>query len=213
MQQGLFPQARAALRRGLEVLPTDHPSRRHLSELARECDQLLALEKRLPAVLKGEDKPRDAVDCLALAWLCGQPYHGHYTAAARLYAESFAAQPKLADDLSGSYRYLAACAAVLTAAGRDAGGARPDAREQTRLRGQALSWLKADLAAWNKLGEGPAGQRQGVRRALAYWRVDATLAGVRDKAAREKLPAAERNAWRKLWADLDDLDKRLAEKK
>jgi hypothetical protein len=36
--------------------------------------------------------------------------------------------------------------------------------------------------------------------------------GLREKAALDKLPAAERDAWQRLWADVDALLKRTQEK-
>jgi len=64
------------------------------------------------------------------------------------------------------------------------------------LRGQALEWLKADLAAWRKHSE--ASRRT---QALRSWRADKALAGVRDEEGLAKLPEVERAAWRELWAE------------
>jgi hypothetical protein len=47
---------------------------------------------------------------------------------------------------------------------------------------------------------------------LTHWRADPDLAGVRDKPALDKLPDAERMAWRKLWAEVDGLLKRVGDK-
>jgi hypothetical protein len=49
-----------------------------------------------------------------------------------------------------------------------------------------------------------------VQETLRHWQQDSDLAGVRDKGALAKLPAAERDAWRKLWADVDALLKRAS---
>jgi hypothetical protein len=45
-----------------------------------------------------------------------------------------------------------------------------------------------------------------------WTRKSADLVGVRAKAAQAKLPEAEREAWRKLWAEVDDLIKRAVDK-
>jgi hypothetical protein len=79
-----------------------------------------------------------------------------------------------------------------------------DAEERARLRGQALSWLRADLAAWAKVAD-----RALVRRILAHWQQDPDLAGVRDRQALAALPAEERAEWDKLWAEVADLLRRL----
>ena len=48
-----------------------------------------------------------------------------------------------------------------------------------------------------------------ARLTLAGWQTDADLAGLRDADAVAKLPAAERDACRKLWADVEALLKRI----
>jgi Flp pilus assembly protein TadD len=209
MQQGRFAQARDSLRRGLALIPADHPGRKPLAPLLQQSEQMLARDKLLTAVLKGEAKPKDAAERLALAWLCQQPYKRQYTAAARFYTEAFREQPKLAENLQAGYRYDAACVTVLAAAGKGEGAAKLEDKERVRLQAQALAWLKADLAVWTKLAEGPAPQRLLVREKMAHWLADPDLAGVRDKAARQKLPAAERDAWSKLWADVEALRGRV----
>jgi hypothetical protein len=73
-------------------------------------------------------------------------------------------------------------------------------QKRTRLRQQALDWLRADLTAWTKTTD-----RAILQRTLAHWQRDSDLAGVMDREALAKLPEAEREAWHKLWADVADL--------
>jgi hypothetical protein len=40
---------------------------------------------------------------------------------------------------------------------------------------------------------------------LPHWKEDPDLRGVRDPGALEKLPPAERSAWRALWTGVDSL--------
>jgi hypothetical protein len=47
-----------------------------------------------------------------------------------------------------------------------------------------------------------------VRQTLQHWQHDPDLAGIRDAAGLTKLPEAEREACRRLWADVDALLKR-----
>ena len=124
--------------------------------------------------------------------------HGRPYAAARLYAAAFAARPALADDLASRNRYDAACAAARAAADPGTDGARPDEAERAGLRRQALDWLRADLALRARLRL----DGKSVAEALAPWQADAALAGVRDRAPLEKLPADERDEWLRLWADV-----------
>jgi serine/threonine-protein kinase len=176
------------------------------AERIRHCDRLLILTQQLPAVLKGEIKLRSAAERLEFAGLYVRPFQKRYGEATRLYAEAFAADPKLADDLTRGNRYDAACAAALTAAGQGKDPAPPNEKERVRLRGQALEWLQADLALWSKQAQSAQPQdRATVLKTLCHWQQDPDLASVRDANALAKLAPAERETWRKLWAAVDTL--------
>ncbi len=110
-----------------------------------------------------------------------------------LYAAAFAADPKLADDLKAGHRYNAACFASLAAAGQGEDAAKLDDAERTRLRKQALEWLRADLALCTKqLETGKPADRAEVQQTVRHWQKDTDLAGIRDAAALAKLPAENR---------------------
>jgi hypothetical protein len=160
------------------------------------------LDALLPAVLGDAAAPADAAAALGLARVC---YHAtRYAACARLSATAMDAAPEAAGDARTGIRFNAARAAALAAAGRgtDAGGLGDAGR--ARLRGQALAWLRADLAWWSGAAQsGNPDALAAVRGALSYWRDGPDLAGVRDADALDKLPDAERADWRKLWADVD----------
>ena len=55
--------------------------------------------------------------------------------------------------------------------------------------------------------------RTGIAYIVRRFRVDSDLASVRDAAALEKLPEAERAEWKKLWADVQTLLDKTATKK
>jgi hypothetical protein len=189
------------MRRCLELLPPRHPLRPLASRLLEQCERSLALEARLPAVLQGKAAPASAPERLEYARLCG--VKKVYAAAARLYAEAFAADPKLADNLATGHRYSAACASVLAAAGQGQDAGRLDARERARLRRQALAWLRADLGLW--AGQWQTSQpqaRAAVQQQLRQWQKDADLSGIRDAAWLVNLPADDLRACRQLWADV-----------
>jgi serine/threonine-protein kinase len=137
----------------------------------------------------------------------------HYATAAQLYAIAFAADAKLADDLKEAHRYHAVCAAARAACGQSEDANKLDDEERTLLRRQALDWLRADLAAYRKLLDGGEPANRMVRQKLQQWQSDPDLAGLHDKQALAKLPAAERQACEKLWADVAVVLKRSAEKK
>jgi serine/threonine-protein kinase len=211
-RQGQLAEALAELKRGHELgsrLGTGwmYPS----AEWVRQCQRLLDLEERLPAILKGEAQPASAAECLSLARLCAQKKR--YAEAARFAAYAFAAEAKLADDLQAGHRYHAACCAARAAAGQGASTAKLDAEGRGRWRQQALDWLRADLAAWGKVvNEGSPPGRAAAEKMLRHWQQDSDLASVRDPASLFRLPREERAAWERLWADVADLlDKAAAQ--
>jgi serine/threonine-protein kinase len=200
-QQGRFVESLSAYKRGHELGRKQLGWRYPSAQWVREAESMVAMEARLPAFLKGEFQPTDTVQRLGLVGVCHARKLNH--AAARLYADAFAADPKLADELKAGHRYSAACLAALAGAGKGEDAAKLVARERARLRQQALAWLRADLALYTKLlGSGQGGARAEVQRALRHWQKDADLAGIRDMAALAKLPPEERAACEKLWADV-----------
>jgi serine/threonine-protein kinase len=80
-----------------------------------------------------------------------------------------------------------------------------DQAARAKLRAQGLDWLKAELATWAKLRESEPRSRSQIQQTLSHWQRDPDLAGVRDEAELAKLPAAEREAWRKLWSEVAEL--------
>jgi serine/threonine-protein kinase len=211
--QGHFAEGRTATRRSLELLPEGAPLRTAALEQLRLCERLVALDENLPAVLNGEVEPTDAAERLDLGHFC-QLYKLRHAAAARFYADAFAADPKLAADLQQQHRYNAACNAALASEGHAEGAKNLPDKVQLMLRRQALGWLRADLALYAKLAErAEPAAKQAVRQPLAHWQEDTDLASVRDKAALDKLPDDERKEWRQLWDDVAALLKKVEEKK
>jgi tetratricopeptide (TPR) repeat protein len=204
LRQGRFTEALAALKRGHE-LGSEKPGWPYPSaQWVRTAEQLVALEAKLPQVLKGDAQPADAAEQLVLARMC-QKLKKLYAAASRLYADAFAAQPKLAEDLKAQHRYAAACAAALGGCGQGQDPPPSDGPERGRLRRQALDWLRADLRAYRKLlDKEPDKVRPAVCQRMQHWQQDSDFAGVRGDAL-AKLPAVERQAWQQLWADVADM--------
>jgi serine/threonine-protein kinase len=202
-QVGQLAAALAAYRRGHELGSRDprwpYPSAR----LVQEAERLVALDAKLPDVLRGQVQPADNQERVGLASLCEQPYKRCYRFSALLWREAFDAEPKLAEDLKAGHRYNAACAAALAGCGQGEDVAKLDEQEKARWRKQALDWLKADLALRAKqLESGKPEDRAEVLKTLRHWQSDTDLAGVREPAALAKLPEPERQSWEKLWADV-----------
>jgi hypothetical protein len=170
----------------------------------RLCQQLIAARQRLSAVLDGKDRPTDALELLALAILCQGADQRRNGAAADFYAQAFTASPRLADDLNTNNRYNAACSAVLAGFGQGVDAAALDDATRARLRRQALEWLNADLVLWSKklLSWFPANRTQALEM-LRQWRFDSDLFSVRYAGSLATIPAGEREAWVRLWGEVE----------
>ena len=84
-------------------------------------------------------------------------------------------EPKLGDDHRAGYRYNSACAAALAGCGQGMDDPKPHAAARSRLRGQALDWLKAERAAWAKvLDAGDAQARSVVAQNRRHWQAAPT---------------------------------------
>src|SRR5205807_10060268 len=133
--------------------------------LRREAEAMIF--PNTAAFLEGKYQPQDNVERLALLGVCR--FKNLHLAAARLYADAFAADPKLADDPDVSHRYNAACAAALVACGGGEDGGTLSAAERARWRKQARAWLQAELAAWaNKLESGSRPARDLAKKMFTY---------------------------------------------
>jgi serine/threonine protein kinase/Flp pilus assembly protein TadD len=210
LNHGRFVEARAATNRCLELLGPDNSLHKVVTQQLRLCERVLALDKKLIAILKGEAKPADTAERLALTGVC-QARQLH-AAAARFYAEAFADRPRLADDLPAGLRYKAACSAALAGCGRGKDTAGLSEKERARWRSQAQKWLRADLILYAKhLERGRPTDLAGVRQKMRNWLADADFAGVRGTEAYARLPA-EWEGWAKLWVEVEVLRKKAHEK-
>jgi serine/threonine-protein kinase len=207
-QQGRYREALDSLRQGLKMgwLSTETA---WVRDALRETERLLALEKKLPAILSGEQSPANASEALTLAWMC-QQFKKEYAAAARLYAEAFTASDLAVDFLKTQIRYDAAWCAALAATEGEKTRLLPD-KVVVMFRLWALRWLRDELTAYAKLVEQNNKQmNQFIPYRLANWRSNPYLASVRDPSALERLPDNERVAWQALWRDVDELQTHVA---
>jgi tetratricopeptide (TPR) repeat protein len=208
--QGKFAASLAAYRRGHELHRKKGIRKWPTAAWVKDAEQLVRLDAELFAVLEGERKLTTAAQNLDYARLCG--YKHRFTAAGRFFQAAFALDPGAAGNVAAGHRFLAARCAALAGAGRGA-DAPSGGRDRTRLRRQALEWLRADLAVWGRLAAGgSARQRLAVRQALNRWRTHDALGGVRDPRAQDKLPETERKEWVKLWDEVGALLKKAGPK-
>jgi serine/threonine-protein kinase len=201
---GRFRDARDATRRCLDLLQAGHFRRPGVERQLQRCEDLLALEARLPAVLRGEAGPIDAAERLRCAEVC--LLTKRFADAASLYEKAFTDRPQRADDMQAAHRYNAACAAALAGCGQGTDGDKLSTAERARRRQQARAWLQADLAVWaGKLEGGTAADRAQVKTMMRRWQADADLAGLREPGALGKWSAKERCEWLALWKEVGAL--------
>jgi len=193
---GRYEEAAVAVHRSLALLPPNDGRRAYIEKILSRAK----LAERVPAFIRGEDRPADASGWLTAIELCHE--RRRYADAARLSALAFAAEPKLVEKTSSLHRYNAACYAALAGCGGGEGVPRLG-EEQTRLRRQALAWLRDELAVYSK---GPKGTPATKSPAFGpeNWQEDEDFAGVREAPGLRKLPAAERKEWQAFWAEVKE---------
>jgi tetratricopeptide (TPR) repeat protein len=208
-QRGAYAEALEMYRKGHE-LGSRRPDWRYPSaEWLAAAERQMALSKRFPAMLRGEDPPKDNTERVALAQHASG--RARFALATRLLAQALESDPKLGDDREAQLRYAAACDAILGANGQDKDEPPPDDDSKARLRRQALEWLRTELSAWGKMiesGQPHAGAVVSVR--LQNWKENDALAGVRIADRLARFSPDEQKAWRSLWADVDSLLRRAA---
>jgi Flp pilus assembly protein TadD len=169
----------------------------------QDTERLLQIDARLTGLLRGDERPKDAEEQLAVARLLDA--RGEADRAARWYADAFSAAPALAGDPPAPHRHSAARAAALAGTGRFLDAARVDDAARARWRRQALEWFLLDVAYWTRrLADGKPTDRTAARRFLRDMRTDRALIGVREDALAE-LPEGERDEWHGLWVEIDAL--------
>jgi len=86
-------------------------------------------------------------------------------------------------------------------------------KDRSRLREQALDWLRNELASRTRqLESGQPADRAAAKERLRHWQQSTEIVGIREEAALAKLPAAERAAFKQLWADVAALLKKAEER-
>jgi tetratricopeptide (TPR) repeat protein len=210
LRQGQFAQALAALKRADELGSRQPGGRCPSAQLVRDAERLAELDGKLPAILRGEATPANPSEAIDLASMCQQPYKKRYAASARLYADAFAAETKLAADLNRQHRYNAACSAALAAAGQGEDAQRLPDKVVGMFRRWALRWLRDDLTVYSRDAKQKPQLKQVIQQRLAHWRSDPDLVSVRDRQALDRLHKDERAEWQALWRDVDELAKQVA---
>jgi len=202
--KGEFREALAQARHCRHLAP-DQPYAS--KEQIHEFERCVELDDKLPEFLTGKITPASAQERTELAMICFAKALN--ASAARFYGEAFKGDNKLA----AAHRLYAARVAAMAGCGQAKDVDWFGNAERSRMRRQALDWLRDELEAvrlfLEREGEKAAPNVAGnMSRLLA----DPAFAGVRGPEALAKLPEAERQPWEKLWKDVADLLKRAKEK-
>jgi hypothetical protein len=196
-RKGEFALALAAVKEAAACSPATDQYHGVFTLGIQVAEHQLKLDGKLPAVLRGQEKPANTAEQLEYAQIC--KYKRLYHGAARLYAAVFAADPQPVR----RYGFAAAGAATLASMGHGADGGELDQPGRAAWRRQALDWLRAYVAARIEGLDKSAPERAASRGALIAVKRDRELAGLRDAAALAALPEAEREAWNRFWADVE----------
>jgi serine/threonine-protein kinase len=114
--QGRLTEAVTEFRKARDLARTNPGLVQRIDRDLAATEREATLTPRLPAIASGKLKPDNVAEALGFAQLCyDKKLHG---ASARLWAEAFKGQPKLADDMQAQNRYNAACAAALAGTGQ-----------------------------------------------------------------------------------------------
>lgn len=207
---GLTKEARKTLAKAVSTYNwnashADHTTVWVSHVLRREAEGLIL--PNLTAFLDGKHQPVDNDELHALLGVCQFTNRTH--ALARLYADAFTADTRLAEDFGVDHRTSAARAAALTGCGCGVDAASLGEPERKKWHAQARVWLRVDLTAWAQaLDAAPAATRDLVRQRLLQWRSDPDLASLREPAHLDKLPADERKDCVAMWTEVEQVLKR-----
>jgi serine/threonine-protein kinase len=167
--------------------------------LRREAERMIL--PNLPAFLEGKFQPQNNDERLAFLGAC--QFLNRTRAMARLYADAFAADPALANDLDAGHRYNAARAAAQVGAGHAADATGVSDKERARWRQQARQWLRVDLTARARALDAASPATHSIQLlALTRWKTEPDLACLRYPEELKKLPADERQECGALWAEV-----------
>jgi tetratricopeptide (TPR) repeat protein len=191
-QRGEFDQAVVIMERGHKIgsrRPDWHyPSARWLLDYRRIAE----LAPRLSAELRSQTPPASTEEQIVCAQLCFDRME--YGASARFWSDALKSAAEGAADVAADYCYEAATAAALAGLGRGDAD-QLDEPQRAHWRGRALAWLRQDLRGIRD------GQKLSVER-VRSWLNAPDLAGLRDAAAVEELPAEEQALCHELWAEV-----------
>lgn len=194
--------------------------------LRREAEAMIL--PNLQSFLQAKYQPCDCDERAAFVGTC--QFQGLHGTATRLYAEAFAAEPRLTedliaqcvqratrrsdppsnlDDLSSECRYPIIRSAAMAGCGLGKDSAMLSETERMHCRKQARDWLRADLTVWVRMLDSDSqGSRNLAKKILMSWQNNTDLAGIREPSALNNFSLDERKDWQALWAEVANALKR-----
>jgi hypothetical protein len=189
----------ANLRQLCEALKGEKSSVEWIERVILLAERLVAMGSKLPKVFRGASSS-------VYPSVCHE--RRLYALATELWYIAFEVEPALRERCW--YLDYAARSAALAGCGEGKDHPLPNGAERAKLRGQALTWFRAEVSATARaLDAGAPEVSKDLLRTVDGWRETPDLAGIRDPEALAKLPEAERRSWQALWAEVEALEKRL----
>jgi hypothetical protein len=131
---------------------------------------MIALNAQLPAFLRDEGRPINAMESAEFAQLCFSKKL--YADSAQLWSEAFAARPALGGEPGSANYYQAARAAAMASCG-NSGDAKGLDSPRNGWREQSLVWMKEELATIaSLLDRATARERSEIPKRLGHWQID-----------------------------------------
>jgi serine/threonine protein kinase/Flp pilus assembly protein TadD len=209
---GQFTEALSEMRRAHELASKTPGWNQPSAKWVRDCERLLELEREMPAALRQEPPVPPASKLMDFGGVCFMKQW--FGAAATFFDRAINAERSWMEAPTFNRRYEAACAAVLAGGPRDKGPDKFDTAARGKFRQKALTWLRIELAARQKLFEQSSDKvRITTRTTMQHWQIDLNLATVRDPAELNHLSEVERRPWQQLWADVERLRQRAESEK
>jgi tetratricopeptide (TPR) repeat protein len=198
-ERGRYGESEEAYDQAIKALRTDPQTASRVRNDREWARTLASLAGRLPALLRGEDRPANAHEASQFAGMALRT--GAYEASLRLWRKAIAAVPGIADDVAAGYRFNAARAAVAAASSTNR-----DPAQQVSWRKEAAVWLAAELSAYSTmLRKNQPEDRILVRQRLLIAKRSPELAPVLDAARLAQLPPDEQATWVALGDKVDAL--------
>jgi tetratricopeptide (TPR) repeat protein/tRNA A-37 threonylcarbamoyl transferase component Bud32 len=189
------------LKQALALVPETAAQHKGWKRDLEQWEALLALERDLPELVKGERKSASFLEGMKYGNLCRCKQH--YSAALRFYEEALAHDPDAAKKLGTGVLTELARTALLVAAGK--GSDPPPEADRPFYRARAHAWLQQLVKGQQEaLEKNFSANRHSCRIQLRVLMQHIDLAPVRPPAL-NNLPAAEGMAWDNFWNQVERL--------